>query len=1421
MDVSSAPVLKTTNFFCRVSSLRSNPTSITLFKKNPLRNGAGYSVDFSKIPSWRRSASSIRGTSQISAHFRRSSRRRNTLREKLIPYIEEKKVSKVPELLNPDSDLEGSNYTNGETRTENVESSLNFDSKRGVVDNSSSANQNLSGNSIWCNKLENWVEQYKKDSEFWGVGAGAIFTVYQDTDGKVSRVSVSEDEITRRSQVLGWPLEEKEATGVFMDANSKISRAKLIAKQIESGEYMLPRSSSIARFVIEGKKFSFVEGLRSVSLHSDPILTIFPRIGFMVLCGCCVFWAMTKLFVGNDKVVLTREEVEMLRRKKKSRMEREEMEKGSVKVVEDVSEFPMGGRPQLDRNELMKNIVQAKASSEKLAVTDVSSHFYASSPDFDDKVREIREMARKARELEQQDHSQGEEDGVTSILLEAKDQNVSNENNANADAVFVEEGPNYKSTCEINMLEEQEKSAAFSVDIEKKKLLRENSVDIVNGAPGEESLNTSENSKHVITIKVDDQNEDMTTCSMDGKSVEDENTAHSSNTIVFSIVDSMNEETSGKKKAESSTMEDKNPNRSSSTFVGARPKIIRSVKEAREYLSQKHRMQQGNVQADQKMQVKELAAKFDSCSFTYDDNPIESISQSGSESSTVSVPNRLHHANVSDTNSHDNDDMNKISSMVIENSEAQGVKTVNDGNYKGKLLKSINVKGGVSSPFLDDSEIGKMLDSKKIMLGGVAESTVSFTNSNISRMRNSSDEQKHAVDQSESCIFHTSDNSQELNSHNTYPDKSSLSVTSDLLVSGMAKPSKNDAAYDDQELELLTDKGQSEQKTQPRKLKNDKDVCDTRNGRDTEVNKGGVLGLESRMAGSSLNLTLSSVGSSEESTKNKKETGKDDCRYSPFGDNVSGEKTTSRSLKTEISKFGDAHDVEMLSRSGTNFSHNSDGAGSLAKQKHQEAKNSWVSKNFQDFDPIIKKIGVGFKENYMVAKEKVQEQPSLKADISELGLLEEDEELEWMNDENLREIIFQVRENELAGRDPFHLMDPDDKHAFFEGLERKAEKVNEKLLGLHEWVHSRIENLDYGADGISLDDPLEKIIPRWKGPAIDEDPQFLSKLTENQTAIFAEKGDAHHSLQKETPNSNGALYCSFDGKKTMSPDKSSADPKTLIKCSDGTSRPGKKTGKEQWQHTKKWSQGFLDVYNAETDPEIKTIMRDMGKDLDRWITEKDIQDVADWMTRIPKRKKKYIEKKMEKLKREVQMFGPQAVVSKYREYSDEKEEDFLWWLDLNFILCIELYTVEDDIQRVGFYSLEMAADLELNPKQCHVIAFEDPGDSKNFCYIVQAHMDMLGSGRAFVIARPPKDAFREAKANGFSVTVIRKGEVKLNVDQTLEEVEEELTEIGSKMYHDKIMRERSVDIHTLMNGVITAGRSTKRLKQIRTKLPKS
>lgn len=76
-------------------------------------------------------------------------------------------------------------------------------------------------------------------------------------------------------------------------------------------------------------------------------------------------------------------------------------------------------------------------------------------------------------------------------------------------------------------------------------------------------------------------------------------------------------------------------------------------------------------------------------------------------------------------------------------------------------------------------------------------------------------------------------------------------------------------------------------------------------------------------------------------------------------------------------------------------------------------------------------------------------------------------------------------------------------------------------------------------------------------------------------------------------------------------------PKIIIEGSDGSVRAGKKAGKEYWEHTKKWSRGFLDSYNAEADPEIKATMKDIGKDLKRWITEKEIQESADLMDKLP------------------------------------------------------------------------------------------------------------------------------------------------------------------------------------------------------------
>lgn len=227
-------------------------------------------------------------------------------------------------------------------------------------------------------------------------------------------------------------------------------------------------------------------------------------------------------------------------------------------------------------------------------------------------------------------------------------------------------------------------------------------------------------------------------------------------------------------------------------------------------------------------------------------------------------------------------------------------------------------------------------------------------------------------------------------------------------------------------------------------------------------------------------------------------------------------------------------------------------------------------------------------------------------------------------------------------------------------------------LSVYQLVKNYLNYLpsSYCSDGISVYDPPEKIIPRWKGPSLDKNPEFLNNYHEQREALFSGKAASVSPVKYEEQSSHQELSESASSENTLTPSSeiTSRQPKIVVEGSDGSVRPGKKSGKEYWQHTKKWSSGFLELYNAETDPEVKAVMRDMGKDLDRWITEDEIKDAADIMEKLPERNKKFMEKKLNKLKREMELFGPQAVVSKYREYGEDKEEDYLWWLDLPHVL---------------------------------------------------------------------------------------------------------------------------------------------------------
>ncbi|KAH6786089.1 hypothetical protein C2S51_038544 [Perilla frutescens var. frutescens] len=1191
------------------------PSTLTISNSKRLPSQPSFSLYlFRSIPSRK---------FQISAHFGRTCSRQNYLRKKLTQLQRQQQVSEnlVHEFDDHESNfdsssertlnLEKSSSVNDESFDNNTEDSKNIDDNfshnAGVKESENELRKKKIGESSMWNKLESWVEQYKKDSEFWGIGTGPIFTVFQDAEGKVERVVVNEDEIVRRSRVDPQLEDETED---LAEVNFKMSFAKDLAREMEKGSNVIPKHSSVAKFLQSDAEESHVrEAIRNVTLKpvSFPSMS---RVGVLVFCGFSVIWAIRRLLtVGNDSEEYTSLEKEMLRRKMKTRKEEEKMVKGSVEVLQDQAE-PKGvsfKRPQLDKEVLVNSIIKAKGSNNQLGIVEHATP----ESELQGKIKEIRAMARDARETERKGSLQ----------------KFSSHNAAPGNEL-----PSQKEVYDKDSDETGEYMSPTDTN---------NDIGLsTNGAPdekcerqfniihnGTKSLRSSVSNEKVVPAYSDLTEENLHS---DGPGLQ-----------------SQNHKNSLRKKLN----------------------IIKSAKEAREYLSTKHHIMEVNQKDD--------VGNDEHCD------------------SSCWLPT----ANVAFGSS------NQIVDLTEKVYEPPPTSGKEDFSYPSEDYGRVNEAAEGNKDSLNDSETSRISSGHE---DGISNNGSEIPIDKIPR------KQEIDIQTSQNC--------------------NSKSDTSSIL--GDLQNSKSTEIYTG---------GQLQTEKVPTELKNHK---------------------------------------SEDTTKNE----------TPIG------------LQEPV--VAATNEVK-------------DRTAELAKSVNKE---NWIEKNFHEFEPIVEKIGVGFRDSYHLAREKASQELGSEVDLAQLKSDDAENELEWMKNERLREIVFKVRDNEQSGRDPFHLMDEEDKHAFFSGLEKKVEQENKKLLKLHEYFHSNIENLDYGADGISLYDPPEKIIPRWKVPPAETNPEFLNNFKEQRKGLVAESlknSFLSRKTAKEAVDKSEKLYSlengtaaadDSDSRKEIQKDNL-ASSKTIIESSDGSVRTGKRSGKEFWQHTKKWSEGFLESYNAETDPDIKATMRDMGKDLDRWITEKEVKEAAELMERLPE--KGFIKQKLNKVRREMDLYGPQAVVSKYREYAEEKEEDYLWWLDLPHVLCIELYTVEDGEQRVGFYSLEMAADLELDPKQYHVIAFEDAGDCKNLCYIIQAKMEVLGNGNAFVVARPPKDAFREAKANGFSVTVIRKGQLQLNVDQTMEEVEESIAEIGSKIYHDRITKERSVDVNGLMKGVFGVTKPTKRKRSKR------
>ncbi|KAG4379654.1 hypothetical protein GLYMA_16G024100v4 [Glycine max] len=1117
----------------------------------------------------------------------------------------------------------------------------------------------------------------------------------------------------------------RDAVENLAEVRSKILNAKNIAREMESGNNVIARNSSVAKFVVEGKEEGggFVKAVQGF-VAKPRLLPRLSWVGRKVLYVLVVVWVVKKLFVAfgerDKEVEYTATEKEMMRRKIKAREEKEKLTKRAVEVVVESSEAPVVDikKPKLDKEQLRNSILKVTGSADKLVVHDSSDKVKTRSTEMDYKVQEIREMARQARKIEGSNGVVGNRDMETDDpVIE-----ISSDDSEQYDGLSNHQNEVSKETTDSNTIMQ-----SVSVDVPES----------IDNSVLHEEVPTHKGNLYALDAIVPGDRE-----------IKKQEIEFSENDVHL-------------KDSENGKPSDTPINGSSMTnesSVKKKPRIIRSVKEARDYLSKKHDKQDPGTSTECKIELaKENIADMKS-------------------SSVIDLNGQKYQNLEKNTIVSKSDTLNGIldSKPLINSSDDSDQKDKEVSPRKNEYIKGSGIEPGLEELQKDETTLDQEVSgiSTETRLPVKPENWLEIklhkVEPIIEQIRSDA---LDGVSDSKAATSPSEDSNQK--------DKEFSPTKDDYFKDSGVEPGLGNLQESDTTLDHEIN-GIGTETRLPVKPENwpDKSLIEVEHSRSDALN--------------GLSDSKSATNAREDSNQKNKKFGTTKDDY--------------------LKDAGVEPGIRNHQKSGTTL--DSEVNGISTETRGSGKTENWLEKNFHEVEPIVKQIRAGFRNNYMAAKERVNQTLDIPTEMESLGGVEDDGELDWMQDDHLRDIVFRVRENELSGRDPFYLMNDEDKDTFFRGLEKKVEKENKKLSDIHEWLHSNIENLDYGADGISIYDPPEKIIPRWKGPPVEKIPEFLNEfLDEKKTSSTrnmnpVKKDESGFAIT----SADSSLQEKVDG--STAPIKKSKNPKTIIEGSDGSIKVGKKSGKEYWQHTKKWSQGFLDCYNDETDPEVKSIMKDMGKGLDRWITEKEIEEAAELMDKLPDRNRSFMEKKLNKIKREMELFGPQAVVSKYREYADDKEEDYLWWLDLSHVLCIELYTVENGEQKVGLYSLEMASDLELEPKPYHVIAFQDPNDCKNLCYIIQAHMEMLGNGHAFVVARPPKDAFREAKANGFGVTVIKKGELQLNIDQPLEEVEEQISEIGSKMYHDMMMKERSVDINTLMKGVFGfSDRSIKRLKR--------
>ncbi|GBG77117.1 hypothetical protein CBR_g23443 [Chara braunii] len=228
----------------------------------------------------------------------------------------------------------------------------------------------------------------------------------------------------------------------------------------------------------------------------------------------------------------------------------------------------------------------------------------------------------------------------------------------------------------------------------------------------------------------------------------------------------------------------------------------------------------------------------------------------------------------------------------------------------------------------------------------------------------------------------------------------------------------------------------------------------------------------------------------------------------------------------------------------------------------------------------------------------------------------------------------------------------------------------------------------------------------------------------------------------------------------------------------------------KYPHMERWTDEMWERYEEETDPQVRAILKQMGADLKQWVSETAVQGELEKQRQFEEVREKW----RAELRAEKKKIGLEGMIKKYATSKEEilkkKEEEAASWINLPYILGVELQRFEDGNEEgdVGLYSLNMAPpNQEQKP---HVVGFEDKDDAMKFCWLLQSNYEegFSPSVRAF----PPKVLRDIANSSGFGITVVRRADLDITSNMDMEEMERQLIMMGGGKYWEGVLSDEEI-----------------------------